>query len=259
MTTNPNTTDGNFEFHDQLFVFGEAELQGLKIFFNGKKRRIRPSDLAQGKIGNCTSCHAAPNFTDFQLHNTGIAQAEYDSIHGTGAFANLSIPNLLRRLRNPNAFLPATEQHPTAEEPFRATPSASTPEQTDLGVWNIFANPDFPKPQARIWRTLCNDVLNGNYQIWNIIRKCRVSRLLPKSIARFKTPGLRDLSHSAPYSHTGQADTLEDVIRGYIKNADLRRDGALRNGDRRLKGIALVEEDIAPLTAFLKSLNEDYN
>ncbi len=253
------TNEGSFEFHEQPFVFGEKELQGLKIFFKGKNRQLRPSDLTQGKIGNCTACHAAPNFTDFQLHNTGIAQAEYDGIHGAGSFANLDIPGLWRRIHNPNAFLPATEQHPTAQEPFRAVPSAPTPQQTDLGVWNIFANPDFPKTQPQIWRTLCKDVLNGNFHVWNIIRHCRPSRLLPKSIARFKTPGLRDLSHSAPFSHTGQADTLDDVIRGYINNSELRREGELRNGDRQLKGIALIEEDIAPLTAFLKSLNEDYN
>ena len=188
-----------------------------------------------------------------------VTQAEYDEIHGTGTFAQLGIPGLRKRNRNPIEYLPATAQHPQAKEPFRAIPTPSNSELTDLGVWNILSNPDLRKPQLKLWRTLCKDVLNGNFHVWNIIRHCRPSRLLPKAIARFKTPGLRDLSHSAPYSHTGQADTLEDVIRGYIKNANLRREGELRNGDRRLKKIALIEEDIAPLTAFLKSLNEDYN
>ncbi|MGB0911426.1 MAG: hypothetical protein ACPGYT_13770 [Nitrospirales bacterium] len=259
VTRNPNTDDGAFEFHDQLFAFGQSELQGLKIFFAQKHRRLQPSDLAQGKIGNCTACHAAPNFTDFQFHNTGIAQAEYDGVHGTGAFGQLGIPGLRERNRNPNEYLPATEQHPQAKEPFRAIPTSANSELTDLGIWNILSNPDFRKPQRKLWLNLCKDVLNGDFRVLRVIRHCRPSRLLPKAIARFKTPGLRDLSHSAPYSHTGQADTLEDVIRGYIKNADLRRDGELRNGDRRLKKIALVEEDIAPLTAFLTSLNEDYN
>ena len=39
--------------------------------------------------------------------------------------------------------------------------------------------------------------------------------LLDRAIARFKTPGLRDLSHSAPYMHTGQFDTLDDIIGFY--------------------------------------------
>ena len=259
ITQNPNTDDGGFEFHDQPFVFGQNELEGLKIFFKQKHRRLRPSDLAQGKIGNCTSCHAAPNFTDFKFHNTGIAQAEYDQTHGSGAFAQLDIPGLRQRNRNPNDFLPATELHPNAKEPFRAVPSANNAQLTDLGLWNIFANPDFPKPQPRIWRVLCKEALNGTLRSRHLIRACRPSKLAPKSIALFKTPGLRDLGHSAPYSHTGQADTLEDVIRGYMNNSNLARSGDLRNGDHRLKQIGLTEQDIAPLVLFLKSLNEDYS
>ena len=259
ITKNPNTDDGGFEFHEQSFSFGEQELQGLKIFFKTKHRRLRPSDLAEGKIGNCTSCHAAPNFTDFKFHNTGIAQAEYDQTHGSGAFARLDIPGLRQRNRNPNEFLPATEHHPQAKEPFRAVPSANNAQLTDLGLWNIFANPDFPKPQFRIWRVLCKEALNGTLRARHLIRACRPSRLVPQSIALFKTPGLRDLGHSAPYSHTGQADTLEDVIRGYMNNSNIARSGDLRNGDRRLKQIGLTEQDITPLVLFLKSLDEDYS
>jgi cytochrome c peroxidase len=82
---------------------------------------------------------------------------------------------------------------------------------------------------------------------------------LRQAITLFKTPGLRDLGHSAPYSHIGQADTLEDVITGYMKNSDIARNDELRNGDRRLKNISLTEEDIQPLVLFLQSLNEDYS
>ncbi len=259
ITRNPNTDDGGFEFHDQSFVFGQKELQGLKIFFTLKHRRLRPSDLAQGEIGNCISCHAAPNFTDFKFHNTGIAQAEYDGIHGDGAFARLDIPGLRQRNRNPNEYLPATEQHPQAKEPFRSIPSANNAQLTDLGLWNIFANLDFPQPQIRIWRMLCKEQRVRHSHFHHFFIRCHPRKLLQHAIARFKTPGLRDLSHSAPYSHTGQADTLEDVIKGYIKNADLARNAKLRNGDRRLKRISLTEQDITPLILFLKSLNEDYS
>ena len=257
--SNPNTDDGNFEFHDQPFVFDEKELKGLKIFFTQRSHWLRSSDLAIGGTGNCTSCHAAPSFTDFKFHNTGIAQAEYDSVHGEGAFGQLDIPGLRKRNRNPNEFLPATELHPNANEPFRSIPTEDDPQLTDLGVWNIFANPDFPKPQFRIWRILCEEQRGKHRYFHHFLKKCHPKKLLRKAIARFKTPGLRDLSHSAPYSHTGQADTLEDVIRGYIRNSDLARHGDLRNGDRRLKQISLIEDDIKPLVLFLKSLNEDYS
>ena len=93
---------------------------------------------------------------------------------------------------------------------------------------------------------------------FEFFKRCGPRALLTQTIARFKTPGLRDLSHSAPYSHTGQVDTLEGVIQGYINNSELARSGGLRNGDREMEKIALVKEDISPLALFLKALNEDY-
>ena len=232
-------------------MFGPEELKGLKIFFNQKRRSIRPRDLVKGKIGNCIACHAAPNFTDFKFHNTGIAQAEYDGIHGSGAFASLKVPGLNVRNRNPDEFLPATEQHPNAKEPFRAIPTADDQQLADLGIWNIFLNHDFPKPQRHIFRTLCEDQRKQR-------GFCRPDVLLIKSLGLFKTPGVRDLGHSAPYSHTGQVDTLKAVINGYMNNSNLVRQGDLRNGDSRLLNIALIEEDVHSLVAYLQSLNEDY-
>jgi len=81
---------------------------------------------------------------------------------------------------------------------------------------------------------------------------------LNRAIARFKTPGLRDLGHSEPFMHNGQFDTLDQIVDFYREVSDLQRRGGLRNGDRELGGIALTVQDIVPLTAFLKALNEDY-
>jgi cytochrome c peroxidase len=255
---NPNTEDGKFQFLEQAFIFGEEELKGLKIFFAQKRHRLRPSDLAQGGIGNCIACHAAPKFTDFRFHNTGISQFEYDRIHGEGAFSGLDIPGLIARNLNPDAFLPATPQHPNAQEPFRAIPMANNSQLADLGVWNIFWNPDFLSPQLSIWQILCEDALKGQLGFFHILRSCQPDRLLPKAIAVFKTPGLRDLGHSAPYTHSGINDTLEGVIRGYMRNSNLARQSELRNGAPELKNIALLESDFLPLVAFLNALNEDY-
>jgi len=120
---------------------------------------------------------------------------------------------------------------------------------TDLGVWNVFANPDMPNPQTKIRAILCDDQV-----------PCLLSNaaLLDRAIARFKTPGLRDLSHSAPYMHNGQFDTLNDIIDFYIDASNLARAGTLRNGALQLQGIALATGDVASLVAFLRSLNEDY-
>lgn len=250
VTSNPNRTDGGFQFHTQAFTFGATELAGLKIFLaEPSALPASPTERSAGKIGNCIACHAAPNFTDFKLHNTGTTQKEYDLIHGTGQFTSLSIPNLATRNGNYDQFLPATETHPAAREPFRAIPTASTPALTDLGIWNVFVNPDMPTPQAKIRTILCDDQ-----------QPCPLpdATLLDRAIARFKTPGLRDLGHSAPFMHNGQFDTTEQIIDFYREVSDLLRAGGLRNGDRELGGIALTIQDIVPLTAFLKALDEDY-
>ncbi len=248
VTSNPNRTDGQFQFHTQPFAFGAQELAGLKMFLaEPAALAATTAELAAGQIGNCVACHAAPSFTDFKAHNTGTTQKEYDEIpgHGNGALMNLAIPTLDTRTADD---LPATEQHPTASERFRAVPAAGTT-LTDLGLWNVFANPDMPEPQDKIRNILCNEE-----------QPCSVSQseLLNRAIARFKTPGLRDLGHSAPFMHNGQFDTLDDVLEFYREMSDLAREGKLRNGADQLRQIALRESDVAPLAAFLKSLNEDY-
>jgi cytochrome c peroxidase len=251
VTSNPNRQDGQFQFHPtQSFVFGATELAGLKMFLTEPAALpASPAELTAGRIGNCIACHAAPNFTDFKLHNTGTAQMEYDDIHGVGQFAGISIPNLTTRNANYDQFLPATETHHAALEPFRAIPTAGSPGLTDLGVWNVFANADMPGPQAKIRTILCDNQV-----------PCLLTDtvLLDRAIARFKTPGLRDLSHSAPYMHNGQFDALDDIIAFYRLVSAQARAATLRNGATQLQGIALSPGDITSLVAFLKSLNEDY-
>ena len=47
------------------------------------------------------------------------------------------------------------------------------------------------------------------------------AEVLPDTIARFKTPTLRDLGQSYPYLHTGRMNSIEDVIRFYQKFSGL--------------------------------------
>ncbi len=82
--------------------------------------------------------------------------------------------------------------------------------------------------------------------------------ILPLTVARFKTPNLRDLGQSEPYLHTGRMGTLEDVVQFYQTFSDKSRAGTVRNGDPALKGISLDSDAITALAAFLRALNEDY-
>ncbi|HEY3856724.1 MAG TPA: hypothetical protein VGO67_20245 [Verrucomicrobiae bacterium] len=144
--------DGHFQTHDQTFEFGPTELAGLKIFFAVPQNP--GSQGIQGATGNCVKCHTPPAFTDFLFHNNGAAQEEYDAIHGAGSFMTLAIPELGERETNYDAYLEPTTNHPNAAGTFIAPPTLAQPGQVDLGMWNVFANPDIPGPQAALQQIL---------------------------------------------------------------------------------------------------------
>ncbi|MGQ3057237.1 MAG: hypothetical protein ACT6T0_08605 [Nevskia sp.] len=248
-----------FQFHPQAFAFTAAELRGLRVFLREPADPLagpNADELAAGGIGNCVSCHAPPQFSDFGLHNTGVSQLEYDGLHGAGAFAALAIPNLAERTdpARADALLPATAAHPARRGQFRAIAAADAPGRSDLGAWSVFANDDFPGSQAALRSLLCNIALPA--------RDCGTASddtLLADAVASFKTPGLRDLGDSQPYLHDGSRDSLEATMAFYAESAALARAGQLRNGDPRLAGIVINAADQADLAAFLRALNEDYN
>jgi len=233
-------------FHPHTMQFGERELAGLKLFLRQGAPSAK-SDHSLSHTGNCVRCHPAPDFTDVHFHNTGAAQEEYDAVHGAGTFAQLHIPSHAERSLDLARYLPCTASHPQGTGIFRSTPSANNPSATDLGLWNVYANPDYPNVQEPLRKILCaGGVCDPNVQ-------------LPKTIAMFRTPTLRDLGNSWPYLHTGRMATTEDVLHFYVQMSGLARAGKLRNGAPELRAISLDEQDIAALVAFLRSLDEDYD
>ncbi|HVZ84687.1 MAG TPA: hypothetical protein VG893_13520 [Terracidiphilus sp.] len=236
--------DGSFQYHDQTYQFGPQELAGLIVFL-----KIGTANGGDDQhAGNCAACHQAPDFTDFSFHTTGVSQDEYDAIWGAGAFMNLHVPGLAERNANFDQYMPASAAHPNAVEAFRRAASASNPNYADLGMWNIYQNPDVPGPQKIMSSIVC---ATG--------RDCSVDAGLANTIAAFKTPTLRDLEDSAPYFHNGSRATFEDVIAFYINSSGLAHQGLLRNAPPEFANMHLTQDDIAALAAFLKSLTEDYD
>ena len=231
-----------FVSHNQKFVFSKKELQGMKLFF-----RKATSDSSGG---NCASCHTAPHFSDFGFHNTGLSQQNYDDIHGKGKFIKLNIPELKERNKNHNLFLPATAKHPNANSRFRSIPKKNNVDYADLGLWNIFANPDMPAPQSKLQKIICSQSKTN--------KSCELSTLTKDTIAAFKTPVLRDLGHSGPYMHSGQFSDLEKAVEFYINSSSLAKNNKLVNAASNIKEINITKDDVASIVAFLKSLNEDY-
>lgn len=199
--------------------FDAEALAGMKVFFSTEGSRATGKDRASG---NCVACHTPPLFTDFSFHNMGISQSEYDQVNGDGSFAKLEIPTAARASR------------PSVQ--FRETPSKKKPGCADLGFWNFV------------------DLRTSG------LRRAGESddRFLQRMTAAFKTPTLRNLAFSQPYMHTGGFTTVESALSELIRLSDLARAGKVRNGDEELSRINITEADIAPLAAFLNTLNEDF-
>ena len=235
---------GHFKTHKQSFVFGQKELDGMKLFFTRSDREFTG--------GNCIACHPAPHFSDYKFHNIGVTQFDYDKKHEFGAFKKLYIPDLKERNENYDKYLPATQRHPAASGSFKQLAYTNKPGITDLGMWNVFANPDIPAPQKKLQTILCEQAKQRG------IKECLNADLLPLSIGSFKTPVLRDLGHSAPYMHNGEFDTLSEVVKLYMSIPILAQQGLIRNADPALQHVKISFVDFAQLVAFLQSLNEDY-
>jgi hypothetical protein len=240
-----NAADGSFQHHGQDFRFGPLELQGLRAFL------AEPGSGIGGVVGNCIACHPAPRFTDGGFHNVGIAQDEFDGVHGQGLFEQLFVPGLLQRSLAPDMFLPPSPAHPNALGTYLGVPSATDRERTDLGLWNVFANEDQPTPQPSLRALLIQQFSLPPAQQGD-------ADLLPLTLALFKTPGLRDLPDSQPYMHNGQYDTIEAVVMHYVEFSALARMGQVRNPAPELSDIQITPADVASLAAFLRSLTEDY-
>src|SRR5580704_11641283 len=102
-------------------------------------------------------------------------------------------------------------------------------------------------PQANLKIVICS------------INDCSVDQGLANTIARFRTPTLRDLEDSSPYLHNGSKLQLQDVVQFYINSSQLARQGSLRNAAPEFRNMSLSPDDINALTAFLLSLTEDYD
>lgn len=74
----------------------------------------------------------------------------------------------------------------------------------------------------------------------------------------FKTPGLRNVEHTAPYMHNGGMLTLEQVVEFYARGGDFPRTNQrdLDPGIRRIEALAGRPRRIAAVASFLRSLTD---
>jgi len=207
------------EFHSHFSQFGERELEGMKIFLSENR-------------GNCASCHHLPDFTDGSFHNTAVSQMEFDRVHGPGAFLKANFTDI---------------------DKLKSIPTKKDRKMADSGLHFVLHHPQFSDSWSKLVEPLCA-TLRGEIE-----GDCNLDSLRKNSFARFKTPNVRDLGHSEPYFHDGSAENLEQAVAQYIGASNLHKMGRLREGAKELGKIQMTGKDVKPLTAFLRSLDEDYN
>ena len=74
-----------------------------------------------------------------------------------------------------------------------------------------------------------------------------------ETYAAFKTPGLRNVSKTAPYMHAGQYETLSDVLKHYADPP------STKVGMSDLLPVELDDKDLVQLEAFLHTLDSPIN
>ena len=189
--------------------FSKLAYAGFKTFFAVE---------GESSVGNCVSCHVPPRFSDFEFHNTGLAQADYESANGEGSFAELSIPG-------PEAVRPVAR--------FLADPRSGD-DRADLGHWNYV---DLAK----------DGVVAAGETPADALARTRGS---------FKTPVLRNLQRTGPYMHNGTYESIDSAVREVVRINQKARAGEMVGIDEEYKIMNLSEDDVPALVAFLKMLDE---
>ncbi len=83
-------------------------------------------------------------------------------------------------------------------------------------------------------------------------RKTRTVTLDQNNFGQWRTPSLRNLAYTAPYTHDGSLATLRDVVDAY---ADIDPERIHGNGEALIRPLDLSEQQREDLVAFLKTLS----
>ncbi len=185
----------------------ETVYQGFKTFY-----RV-PGEDETAKIGNCVACHHPPHFTDYAFHNTGVAQMEYDGVHGDGAFSKLDADSVITGR--------ATKEDANVADLGRA---AHVDDESELGA--------FKTPPLRNLGKTSPYMHNGAYEtLEDVIRqKIRASAMAKAGTLRNADPELLrmtitedDVEELAAFLRTLDEVPPEDFRDIIIKDVDTRK------------------------------------
>ena len=83
----------------------------------------------------------------------------------------------------------------------------------------------------------------------------------PEDRGRFRVPTLRNVEVTGPYMHDGSLETLEDVVRHYVRGGTERVSGDGADNpykDSLIRALDLDDRDVHDLVAFLESLTDHH-
>ena len=178
----------------------------------------RGARLFVGKAA-CIECHLGPLMSDDDFHNIGVPQL------GEG--------------------VPRESDCPAGD------PSCDCSSGAGCKPWGAFVG--LKKLQAgstfRIDSTKYSDDPSDRS------RQAFYERPITDSLrGAWRTPGLREISRSAPYMHNGYYRTLEEVVRHYNQGGT-KEGAATDQRSVRVAPLQLTDGEVADLVAFLRSLD----
>ncbi|HEX5443243.1 MAG TPA: cytochrome c peroxidase [Pirellulales bacterium] len=215
---------------------------GKSFFWDGRSQTLE--DQALEPIANPLEMGAAVGDVVARLNADPEDRAAFDAAYAGGVTAE----NLGRALA---AFERAIVSGGSRVDRFQAGEVAALNDSQRIGLW-LFES------RAQCWR--CHRGPNYTDEKFH---NTGVAALQAKPDAgrhgathdeadrgHFKTPGLRDVSRTAPYMHDGSLATLRDVVEYYNRGG-----GQSAGLDRAIKPLGLSREEVNHLVAFLESLD----
>ena len=162
--------------------------------------------------GECILCHDGPNFNDNDFHNLGVQGNNPQMMDSQAKF--MRVP-----------------QHPIGGE-------------KRTNAWGRFFGIE----------QLLQDPFNndGIYSDNTAANQLKFLTPFEFHLGQFKTPTLRDVALTAPYSHSGRFHTLEEVIDFYNRGGD--NSGFMGKKEGTIKSLNLSQEEKSNLIEFLRTL-----
>jgi len=185
-----------------------------------ESEQISESAKAGAKLfigeGWCVQCHGTPLFSDNLFHDIGVPQV--------------------------GDFVPATADCPEGA-------SCDCVNGTNCLPWGL--RDGLAKLQGNKFRR--DSSWSDDPNVGVTLHDWYATPLSDAQKGQWRTPSLRSVALTAPYMHNGMYGTLEEVV-GHYEIGSQKKELIVGEVDSRVGDMALTEDDVAALVAFMEAL-----